>query len=202
MTAEPLERERAFSSHINHMRSTLARSRTQSCIRFYMRERRKYASRDQSSRPSLTRKDGPVYARFTGMVWRDENALYKTNESEESGFRTYTHGTKKRRGLKLECHSTAGCARIIVIICVKTRRSVHKTSKKATRGTIEHLLVWCGVFTRKIQVEEARVQLLLCYLLARVRCSSSWQLKFGLRALDSSQLRVCRFLEWTGYRFA
>jgi len=58
-------------------------------------ERRKCASRDQSSRPSLTRKDGPV--RSTGMVWCDENALYKTNKSEESGFRTYSRDEETKR---------------------------------------------------------------------------------------------------------
>lgn len=43
----------AYKPHANHCLLSHA-----SCVRF--REHRKYVSRDQSSRPSLTRKDDPV----------------------------------------------------------------------------------------------------------------------------------------------
>lgn len=66
--------------------------------------------------------EGWSRARSTGMVPCDENALYKASKLEESGAFAPSRGRKKTT--MFECHSTAGCARVTVIIRVKTRRSM------------------------------------------------------------------------------
>lgn len=117
-----------------------------SCVYAFIRERWKYASWDQSSRPEPNQEEWSrtrALRRWFGVM---KMRFIRPTSWKSLGFRTYSRDEETTR-IENECHSTVGCARKIVIICVKTRRDVLKMNEKATWGTIECLfdacLMWC-----------------------------------------------------------
>lgn len=101
----------AHKPHAIRARSCLySRSRTQA-VRAFIRERRKYAYRDQSSRPCLTRKDGPVRVLSRGWFGATKMRFIRPT-SRKSQALAPTHRRKKQRDLKLNAIlQSAVCSR-------------------------------------------------------------------------------------------